>query len=373
MTISPIICGQAGKQAKMSTDAVSSRDNITGMLLCGLSSFFFALTGTLVKLTDFPKEMIVEIRSILQVFFCFAIILFTKRDGNFDILILGHPKHRKYLVWRSLLYWAAIMCYWQALGYLDIGDATAFVYSSPIFSGILAFTWLKEPWRWSYLVFTSFNVCGLILISRPSFLFGNSSEETSSTGIILALIGAVFVGSLGPLVRKSKGAHWVTVELYAHTSSAFLLTPALLFLKKMYFGVILPSGVSFPWIKLVLISVSGFSGLACHTIAYQYAQASTGSLLMYIEIPLAYGLQIAVFGKAVDIIDILGCICIVGSGIASLLWQLYVKTETSSEQELAPLLDVGESKSKYGAGSLTLTQFVSISASPHMFGESVSL
>jgi len=176
------------------------------------------------------------------------------------------------------------------------------------------------------------NVIGLLLISKPSFLF-SESRAISTTGILLALIAAFFIGSLGPLVRKSKGAHWVTVELFAHVSSAFFLTPMLLIVKKVSTGVLIPS-TPVPWIHILLVSICGFMGLACHTIAYQYAQASTGSLLMYVEIPLAYFLQVVVFGHSVDSFSVCGCICIVTSGLGSLLWQMYgTNTPVPSEDE----------------------------------------
>jgi len=316
----------------ISPNGTSRSREVFGMLLCGLSSFFFAATGTLVKLTDYPKELLVEARSLLQVIFCFLVVYISQRNGYSSFNVLGPKSLRKYLVWRSILYWAGVVCYWEALTMLEIGDATSFVYSSPIFSGIIAFTWLKEPFRWSYLVFTGVNVIGLLLISKPSFLF-NDSRAISTTGILLALIAAFFIGSLGPLVRKSKGAHWVTVELFAHVSSAFFLTPMLLIIKKVSTGVLIPS-TPVPWIHILLVSICGFSGLACHTIAYQYAQASTGSLLMYVEIPLAYFLQVVVFGHSVDSFSVCGCVCIVTSGLGSLLWQMYgTNTPVPSEDE----------------------------------------
>jgi len=275
----------------------------------------------------------------MQVIYCFLILVylhFIKKKQN---LILGPVHTRFWLVARSICYWGFIFLYWQCLDYLPVGDATALAYTAPLVASILGFTWLGEPFHWSFIVFMTVNILGMVLVCQPGFLF-SSGYPLDPFGVTLALIAAMVSGLLGPFVRKSKEAHWSTVELYAHVGSSVVFTPIFLLIQNVSTGeAIIPPG-PVPWVQMIVISILGFTGLGCLTIGYQLAHASVASLIMYAEIPISYLFQAFLFGQDVDWMSILGCSLILVSGVGSVAKEL--KGEKSfdySSSETAPLLE----------------------------------
>merc|ERR1719285_1068921 len=112
-----------------------------------------------------------------------------------------------------------------------------------------------------------------MLVCQPGFVF-ESSNPLSPFGVLLALTAACVSGLLGPFVRKSREAHWSTVELYAHVGSSVVFTPIFLISQKISTGeAIIPDG-PVPWPNMIAISILGFTGLGCLTVGYQLAHAS---------------------------------------------------------------------------------------------------
>jgi len=229
--------------------------------------------------------------------------------------------------------------YWQCLTYLPVGDATSLAYTAPIVASILGFTWLGEPFHLSFLVFMALNIVGMLFVCQPSVLF-STGVPLDLYGVALALTAAMLSGLLGPFVRKSREAHWSTVELYAHVGSSVVFTPIFLISQKISTGEgIVPDG-PVPWPNMIAISILGFTGLGCLTIGYQLAHASVASLIMYAEIPISYLFQAFVFGQAVDLMSILGCGLILTSGVGSVFREFKESQAKATEklEEKIPLL-----------------------------------
>jgi len=328
------------------------RKNLVGMALCGIAAFFFSLVAVIVKFTPWPKALILEARSIVQVGFCTFILAYLHFVKKMPNVLLGPPDTRVWLLARSICYWGFIFTYWQCLTYLPVGDATALAYTSPLVASILGFTWLGEPFHWSFIVFMVFNISGMMLVCQPGFLF-ESSNPLSPFGVLLALTAACVSGLLGPFVRKSREAHWSTVEVYAHVGSSVFFTPIFLLIQSLTTDEpVIPEG-PVPWLQLITISILGFSGLGCLTIGFQYAHASVASLIMYAEIPVSYLFQAFLFGQEVDWKSLLGCALILSSGVASVSKQFSKAKGTGKTQgESAPLLKT-EQYQKYGQEPLS--------------------
>merc|ERR1740123_715203 len=296
-------------------------NNLIGMCLCGFAAFIFSLVAVLVKFTPWPKALILEVRSSIQVLFCVFILSYLHFIQKQPNVVLGPPHTRVWLIARSICYWGFIFMYWQCLGYLPVGDATSLVYSAPLIAGILGFTWLGEPFHWSFVVFMGLNITGMMFVCQPGFLF-SGGIPLNPIGVFIALTAACFSGFLGPFVRKSRDAHWSTVELYAHLGSSVIFTPLFLFFDSVSTGEsVMPPG-TVPWGKMLLLSVLGFTGLGCLTIGYQYAHASVASVIMYAEIPISYLFQAFVFGQPVDWMSLFGCTLILVSGLGNVTKQL---------------------------------------------------
>lgn len=67
-----------------------------------------------------------------------------------------------------------------ALKYISIGDATAIVFSSPIWTSILSHFILKEPLQWIQLLALPISLFGIVLIAHPSLIVGVDNISRSS-------------------------------------------------------------------------------------------------------------------------------------------------------------------------------------------------
>lgn len=148
----------------------------------------FSIMNGLVKyLTSYNTYQIVFFRTIGTLVITIPIVLHNK------IPFFG--KHKKLLSLRAVLGVISITCYFGSLNYLDVGTAISLRYTSPIFAAIFALIFLKESIKivqWLFFIIAFF---GVLLIKG----FGTN---INTTGIILILCSAIFLGLIFVVIRK---------------------------------------------------------------------------------------------------------------------------------------------------------------------------
>ena len=94
--------------------------------------------------------------------------------------IIGLPGERLVLFLCGFLGAVALTSCYIAFRFIPLSDASTIISSAPVFVSIVAWVALKEECG----VFQAFTIvitlCGVLLISRPTFIFGQ--DETSSDG-----------------------------------------------------------------------------------------------------------------------------------------------------------------------------------------------
>lgn len=285
-----------------------------------LAAIFFGLGGMLVKLSKMDVLVLIQLQAL--VYWCISFtVLFahSKRSSDkFEDVLFGPRELRPYLRARALCYWLFLLAWWYAVKALALGDATAIVYACPILSALLARIFLKEPLFPTFPVNAALCVAGVALISQPSFIFGSLLKEQqahqSSFGIMCALL-AVLAGAVLPLlVRKSKIAHWATVEHFASSHSAFLFTPSALLVRYCIYGSLEWSSICVQQVCIIVSSAFlNYLGLGLQTRGYQLETASKASIMTYIEIPFNYLNQALVFHDPVSKLAVGGTFCILVS------------------------------------------------------------
>ncbi|XP_070564628.1 solute carrier family 35 member G1-like [Ptychodera flava] len=99
---------------------------------------------------------------------------------------------------------ANTLCFNYSLVYIGIGDATTIAVGCiPIMTTLLACLCLSEKCKVTDMIITIINLTGIVLVSRPEFVFGKeaSHKEYDSLGYLLAFAAAVTL-SLGALSTK---------------------------------------------------------------------------------------------------------------------------------------------------------------------------
>lgn len=145
-----------------------------GLALTATSGVLFALASLFVKLsnTDIPAFEIIFVRLVIQTVLVQPPAIYAR------VNIFGERKMRPYLVLFGAVNFASISAIYGAFTMLPLGDATVIISTTPIFTALFAYFFLKETW--SKIEATGTFVCltGIVLIARPTFVFGNTGKNS---------------------------------------------------------------------------------------------------------------------------------------------------------------------------------------------------
>ena len=144
-------------------------------VICAMSScIFFAFSSLLVKLLhEIPPQEVVFFRNLVQVIFVLPPLIYSKTP------VVGNAKHLPFLCVRGIAGTLALCCQFYAFQHMPLADATVIVFSSPIFTGVLAHFLLGEAWGLFDALATFLCFVGVVLIARPTFLFSRPIESTN--------------------------------------------------------------------------------------------------------------------------------------------------------------------------------------------------
>jgi len=177
------------------------------------AAFLFALMGAFAKLSS-------EYMSSLEV------VLFRNIFGVFFItvaIIKSPPNHKGgkpfLLFFRGFMGFVALLAFFYNIAHISLADAMTFSKTSPIFTAIFAYIFLKEELsKWAWLaVFIGF--IGIVFITNPSaFTFSKTDLLGIFSGVGAALaytsvrelkkfydtraivLSFMLVGTIGPLI-----------------------------------------------------------------------------------------------------------------------------------------------------------------------------
>jgi len=93
---------------------------------------------------------------------------------------LGPPGIRLLLTLRGFIGFFGLIPGYYSLQYLDLSDSATLTFLSPGLVAILAFFLLKEPYSRLQAYATVLSLIGVVLISKPAFIFG--AHEGNSQG-----------------------------------------------------------------------------------------------------------------------------------------------------------------------------------------------
>jgi len=212
---------------------------------------------------------------------------------------------------RSAGYFCMIYLMWSALRLLPVGDATILVYTSPLWTMLLSRMFLKQPLPLTFALYAAMGVAGAVLVVQPGFLFGNNEARLDPFGVSLALGAAFSAATMQVITYRVKAVHWVVLD---HTTTLLcwaVFSPLVLIVQMCRRSQ--PLAVFDAWLFtphaagiVVSMAFMGFFGLCLNTIGYKIESPARGALIAYIEIPISYGLQVAVWHDHPDELAWLG-------------------------------------------------------------------
>jgi len=263
----------------------------------------FSLMSVFVKWAgqSLPTMQIVLARSVVVGALSGAILL-----ARGSSLVGGEPR---LLLLRGVLGFVALTCFYFAVVMLPLADATVIQYTNPVFTAILAALFLGEVLRGREVAVAVACLGGVVLVARPTALFGASPEALDPVGVAVGVTGAVFSAAAYVTVRRLKAEESMLVVFWFAAVSTVASLPA-----------VVPVWETPDWAGWgILAGVGGwtFLGQIFLTLGLKHERAGPAMAVGYLQIVFAAIWGVLFFAEIPDGWSVLGALVIVGG-----LWAL---------------------------------------------------
>lgn len=237
-------------------------------------------------------------RSVVQLFIYLPVILVNRMP------MFGISGERIPLYLRGVSGFFSFGLLYVAFRMIPLADAATIVFSAPVF--VLLFAWLvlKEECGFFQTFILMFTLLGVVLISRPTFIFGvcDGEEEDSRMrieGTIVAVVASIFTALNFILIRKlPKTPAAVIINAFSIIAICCGIF-SLLVIRNLvpgqagFIGQNVYAPTSMHEIGcLIGNGVCGVLGQFCLTVALKVEEAGLVSLARTIDIVMAFVFQI---------------------------------------------------------------------------------
>ena len=303
------------------TKDVDKSRSAQGVLYMALSSLSFSLMFLGVKLySNAPTFTLVFYRSIVQAVLSVIVLFMDKEKQDLEEAFLGPKDVRGLLFLRGLFGSLAVAAFFYAVQCLPLPDAITLQFTTPVFAAIMAVPLLNEELKASDVVGAAVCLLGVLLIARPSLLFGVANAAAAATlgtgataATLIGLLGAVLAAIAYLLVRRigNRASANVMVLYYAAISALTAPIGAKL-LSDSGFDVMGKPSPS----ELVVFSALGVFGFAGQLLTNMGLtacdSAATATLVTNIQIVFAFLFEIFILKESLSPWSVAGSGVILG-------------------------------------------------------------
>src|ERR1700730_14158764 len=249
-----------------------------------------------------PRELnvfeIMEVRSILGFLMLYPLIHI---NGGFAAMKTSRPLQH---IGRNLIHYGAGLGWFFALTLIPLGQVVAIEFTMPIWTAILAASFLGERmtvWKTAAIVL---GVVGVIIIVRPA-------TGTINPGQLIALGTAVGFG-ISVTMMKSLTR---TEQTLAIIFWMLVIQSAAGFLPSLYVWQ-WPSAYAWGW--LVVIAFCGTFSHYCMARAMLYADATVVIPMDFLRVPLTATVGWLIYSEQLDMFTVLGAALILTGNLLNL-------------------------------------------------------
>ncbi len=166
-----------------------------GLRHMAAAAFFFSVMSLLVKIAGrrLPVPEIVLVRAIVT-FVLTRAYLARRRISPWG-------RRRGLLLLRGLLGFGALVCFFYSVVHLPLAEATVIQYMNPVFAAVMAALILGERLRVRDGAYVAASFAGVLIVARPSILFGSGAQELAPLAVGAALLGAILSAGAYVAVR----------------------------------------------------------------------------------------------------------------------------------------------------------------------------
>jgi len=262
-----------------------------GILFCVISGCLFSLNGLVAKLITSidPLQMALS-RCMLQFCILLPFISYKCYIGKMDII--GPPRMFKFLILRGFTGSTAAIFLYEAIARLSLGDAITISFSNSVITSFLAYFILGESLTILDLALAFFTSVGVVLIARPSFLFGGLGADFTPdkvAGVLFAVAAAIMASITFVTVRKlgKKTPALLNITYYSFCGS---FTSSVVLAASGLFKY--PCFHELP--HVFLLGILGLFAQLFLIMSLQYERASTVAIVRTLQIVFIFFLQVNV-------------------------------------------------------------------------------
>lgn len=299
--------------------------NILGILLAAFSALFFSLCSLIVKwLKNVDPLELATIRFVGILLPTLPILIYKNLNP--------FPKgHRLLLLLRSFAGAIALSLTFYAIRHMPLADASVIVFSVPVVVAIFARIFLKEPCGLFHYFTLFLTMLGVLLITRPPFLFGQSTKHNSILGSLAALLSTVFAAIVYIVLRALKNLHFSVIMVCFATYSIFQTS-----------GMAWATG-NLCWPKcgserllVITLGLFSFFGQILITIAAQIEEAGLVAIARTVDVVFAFVWQIIFFNEMPNIFSIVGAVLVTSSVVLIGLrkWMMSMPSSSNIRKKL---------------------------------------
>ncbi len=246
---------------------------------------------------------------------CFLFMFFTKVPD----FILGPKGIRKLLIVRGFTGFFGVFGMYYSLQYLIVTDAVTIGLLIPVWASVFCFFILRERFTFIEAIGSLTAISGVILIARPTFLFGSYGHDSKSgvsdtdrvIGTTVGFLGAIGGGMALATIRViGKRAHPLISVSYFSLWCVIVSTIGLLIIPHLQF--VMPRTTK-QWVLLCLIGFSGFTMQFLLTAGLQRERPSRVTPIYYTQIVFATMFDLTIWHKLPSWLSWTGILIIVFS------------------------------------------------------------
>lgn len=307
-----------------------------GLVLATLSALFFSLCSAIVKWMSDINPMALAAYRFLGVLLPAIPIMIYHHKPCF-------PKEKRImLILRSFTGATALMLSFYAFRHMPLSDASVIVFSVPVFTTIFARMFLKEPCGWFSVISVIITLIGVILITRPQVIFGNTVESLGDNGqapemwgAVAALSSTLFGANAYVILRALKDVHFSVIMT---NFGMYGLIQCLIV--TLFIGALCLPVCGMDRILIVALAVFSFLGQILLTVALQMEQAGPVAIARSTDIVYAFIWQVLFFKEIPNRFSIIGAILVMSSVILTGLrrWVLALPYNAPMRRKLSFLI-----------------------------------
>lgn len=298
-------------RSEESSPPVSGPWKWKGIIILTLTSVFSTTQASLLKYLKFlPTGEVITIVGFYAI--CFFVVLMCYSGSPFI-----HFPRRMMVFARVSIGALGYVCKVWSYMFLPLGDASAIIFTLPIFTGLMGRLVLKEKLNLSHFAATVLSIIGICLIAKPSFLFSSNTPKDYPTWQALIPLSAAFFLSVAYVLQRKIGKDVSGISIAFYMVSCQMVAGILFHLVSRVELVNPPCFT--PRIVFVLDGLCLVGFFVCLNKGLSMERVIVSSLMRNLDVIFAFLVQVVIFRSGTNLLSVVGAVLILsGTSLAAI-------------------------------------------------------